>query len=98
MKRKQLALATLIIGALFAPAIGNAQGAGTFPSFSPLPLQPEGVAVDKVGNVYVSVGSDESDQIWKFSPSGAKTLLVDFGPPGGGACGLAVDPEGNVYM
>ena len=98
MKKRHIALAGLALCALLVPAAGKAQGAGTFPSFSPLPLQPEGVAVDKVGNVYVSVGTDTSDQIWKFSPDGVKSLLADFGSPGGGACGLAVDPEGKVYM
>ena len=98
MKQRHIALTILALCALLVPAAGNAQGAGTFPSFSPLPLQPEGVAVDKVGNVYVSVGTDASDQIWKFSPSGVKSMLADLGSPGGGACGLAVDPEGKVYM
>jgi sugar lactone lactonase YvrE len=59
---------------------------------------PEGVAVDKVGNVYVSVNvPGGSDQIWKFAPSGEESVLVDFGAPGY-ACGLAVDAVGNVYM
>jgi sugar lactone lactonase YvrE len=56
------------------------------------------VAVDKVGNIYVSSVGRGSDQIWKIAPSGKQSLLADFGPPGGGACGLAVDPVGNVYM
>jgi len=108
MKEKKIALAGLVACALLLPAFGNAQGAGTFPSFIPFSLAqlefPEGVAVDKVGNVYVSIRQSPfgplplSDQIWKFSPSGAKTMLADFGPPGGGGCGLAVDAEGNVYM
>ena len=108
MKEKKIALAGFVACALLLPAVGNAQGAGTFPSFIPFSLAqfefPEGVAVDKVGNVYVSIRQSPfgplplSDQIWKFSPSGAKTMLADFGPPGGGGCGLAVDAEGNVYM
>jgi sugar lactone lactonase YvrE len=113
MINKYSAVKGLALCALLAPAAGSALGAayglGTFPSFIPFDASqaefPEGVAVDKVGNVYVSIrqvptgpvpGLD--DQIWKFSPTGAKTVLADFGPPGGGGCGLAVDAEGNVYM
>lgn len=75
-----------------------AQGAGKFPSFIPFQAPPEGVAVDKVGNVFVSVTTSAgSDQIWKFSPSGERSILVDLGAPGY-AAGLAVDAVGNVYM
>ncbi len=85
---------------LFAAAAA-ARGGG-FPDYIPFDAShseyPEGVAVDKVGNVYVSIQHDNSDQVWKFSPSGQKSVLIDFGPPGGGNCGLAVDAEGNVYM
>ncbi len=95
--------------ALLVPAGAAPHGAGTFPSWLPFDAAqaewPEGVAVDKVGNVYVSIRQSPigplpefSDQIWKFSPSGERTLLADFGPPGGGGCGLAVDAAGNVYM
>jgi sugar lactone lactonase YvrE len=106
--KKHIALATLAACALLGSTVGRAQGAGAFPSFIPFAASqaefPEGVAVDKVGNVYVSIqqslfGTEPlTDQIWRFSPSGAKTVLADFGSPGGGRCGLAVDPEGNVYM
>jgi sugar lactone lactonase YvrE len=105
--KKHIALATLAAFALL-PAVGHTQGVGTFPSFIPFNFAqlefPEGVAVDKIGNVYVSVRQSPmgplplSDQLWKFSPSGEKTVLADFGLPGGGGCGLAVDAEGNVYM
>jgi sugar lactone lactonase YvrE len=111
--RNYPALQAFALCALLVPAAGSARGAahghGTFPSFIPFDASkaefPEGVAVDKVGNVYVSIRqvptgpvAGLSDQIWKFSPSGAKTVLADFGSPGGGAAGLAVDAEGNVYM
>lgn len=69
----------------------------TFPSFIPFEGQPEGVAVDKVGNVFVSVRAS-SDQVWKFSSSGVSTLLADLGEPGGGACGMALDAVGNPYV
>ncbi len=106
--KKQMVLVTLATCTFLGPTVGHAQGAGAFPSFIPFNLAqlefPEGVAVDKVGNVYVSIqqslfGTEPiTDQIWRFSPSGAKTVLADFGSPGGGRCGLAVDAQGNVYM
>ncbi|MHB9006404.1 MAG: SMP-30/gluconolactonase/LRE family protein [Limisphaerales bacterium] len=114
MRTKQYA-ALAMVWALLVPTLGNAKDLGqhgppsTIPSFIPFELRqaefPEGVAVDKVGNVYVSVRTSPfgplptlSDQVWKFSPSGARSLLADFGPPRGGACGLAVDACGTVYM
>jgi sugar lactone lactonase YvrE len=69
-----------------------------FPGFTQTAGVPEGVVVDRVGNVYVSMAAGTSDQVWKFSPSGAGTLLSDLGEPAGGAGGLAVDYAGNVYM
>ena len=69
-----------------------------FPNWTPfdrtLGENPEGVAVDKTGNVYVSI--NPLGQVWKFAPDGSKSLLVDFGSPG--AAGLAVDAMGNVYV
>ncbi len=98
MKKIQITLTTLAACALLLPIAGRAQEAGTFPSFIAFDTQPEGVAVDKVGNVYVSTGVPPGDdQIWKISPAGEKSLLVDFGPFGY-AAGLAVDAVGNVYM
>ena len=54
---------------------------------------PEGIAVDKPGNVYV--GIDDLGQIRKISPDGSESILVDFGELG--LLGLAVDAPGNVY-
>ena len=77
-------------------------GNAPFPSFIPFSeAGGEGVAVDKVGNVYVSVstmtaGQDWRDQVWKFSPSGEMSVLADLGAASGSS-GLAVDAEGNVY-
>jgi len=70
---------------------------GAFPGFTTTAGVPEGVAVDRAGNVYVSVG-DANDQVWKYSPSGVGTLLSDLGESTGGAAGLAADDAGNIYM
>ena len=54
--------------------------AGWFPAFIPMPgVSPRGVAVDKVGNVYVSAGEVRANlehiQIWKFTPAGGAGVL-----------------------
>ena len=57
---------------------------------------PEGIAVDKVGNLYVSLGPPGvTAQIRKISPDGSETVLANFEDSGAG--GLAVDAPGNVY-
>ena len=89
-------IVAVLVLALTSPI--QAQGnEAPFPSFIPFEGQPEGVAVDKVGNVFVSVRAS-SDQVWELSPSGVRTLLADLGEPGGGACGMALDAVGNVYV
>jgi sugar lactone lactonase YvrE len=74
-----------------------------FPSYIPFDRAqgeiPEGVAVDQAGNVYVAVGGPggpRNGQIWKFSATGERSVLVDFGTPG--VTGLATDGLGNVYV
>ena len=57
---------------------------------------PEGIAVDKVGNLYVSISS--LGQIWEIKPDGSEKLLLTIPPDGGSmAFGLTVDAPGNVY-
>jgi sugar lactone lactonase YvrE len=111
-RRKFVSVVTAIVfAAIFVLPTALAQGAplAEFPSFIPFDYGnaefPEGVAVDKVGNIYVALRDSPSyapipgttDQIWKFTPSGERSVFVDFGGNGGGAIGLAVDAEGNVY-
>ncbi len=94
---RQVCLASLLVamGSLIGGSATAASGA--FPAYIPFDESPEGVAVDKRGNVYVSVGGafGTSGEIWKFTPAGEKSVLIDFGTPG--AIGLAVDAVGNVY-
>jgi sugar lactone lactonase YvrE len=74
-----------------------------FPAFIPMPgVTPRGVAVDKVGYVYVSVGEVRADGehivIWKFTPAGKK-LPSPYAEIGLGTIGgLAVTSNGDLYV
>ena len=77
--------------------------AGEFPAFIPMPagITPRGVAVDKVGNVYVSVGqgsgSSEHISIWRFKPcGGTPSFVADIGQ--GTIGGLMVTANGDLYV
>jgi sugar lactone lactonase YvrE len=98
MKRSMILLAVAALIAATQAIAAPAAAKGGFPSWTPfdrtLGENPEGVAVDKTGNVYVSI--NPLGQVWKFAPDGSKSLLVDL--PGSGAAGLAVDATGNVYV
>jgi sugar lactone lactonase YvrE len=82
---------------------GFVNGTGTAAQFN----QPAGIAVDSVGNVYVSEIANHA--IRKISPSGAVSTLAGTGSPGfvngtGTAaqfnqpCGVAVDRDGHLYV
>jgi sugar lactone lactonase YvrE len=65
---------------------------------------PEGLAIDKPGNIYVSVGypfwfavEESFGEIWKINPDGETTVLHAF-PGGPAAAGLAVSPSGALYF
>lgn len=95
MKRFVLLVVSVLFLGTTSAAVATAPEFPDFIPFDPsLGEFPEGVAVDKTGNVYVSL--DELGQVWKFTPTGERSLLVDFGSPGG--LGLAVDAIGNVYV
>ncbi len=77
--------------------------AGAFPTFIPIPEgSARGVAVDKTGNVYVSIGKTLTDgehiQILKFSPDGDRLFpeAVDIGQ--GTIGGLMVSATGDLYV
>ena len=57
---------------------------------------PEGVAVDRRDNVYVSLIAPVSE-IRKITPSGQQSTLVDLNVGGFGPLGLAVGAGGAVY-
>lgn len=63
---------------------------------------PEGVALDKPGNIYVSLGppffvGGGYGEIRQIEPDGTETTLVQY-PNGPAPAGLAVDAPGNVYF
>ena len=60
--------------------------------------QPEGVAVDKRGDVYVSLAP--LGQVWSIDRDGTKRMLAQVVPAGAGngVLGMAVDAPGNVYV
>jgi sugar lactone lactonase YvrE len=63
---------------------------------------PEGLTIDKIGNIYVSLGppfwfGPGDGQIRKISPDGTETVLADF-PGGQGPAGVAVNARGDIYF
>jgi sugar lactone lactonase YvrE len=82
-------------------SIGSTAAAGPpeFPDFSPMDHGPEGVVVDNVGNVYVSVGVPGAVEIWRFSPTGEPDVLASMpAGPGQTATGMAISPNGkHIY-
>ena len=56
---------------------------------------PSGVAVDKPGNVYVSVRENGRGVIWKYTTDGTRSFFADIGQAT--IYGLAVTANGDVY-
>jgi sugar lactone lactonase YvrE len=94
-------LIVLAVAALLVPATvaGAAVTTEVVVDYDPaLGQLPEGVAVDKRGDVYVSIAP--LGQVRKVDRAGTESLLAQVSPPGlfPGALGLAVDAPGNVYV
>ena len=95
-------IVTMLVSLLASVPI-TVQAKNAVPKVSPVKLFdasngefPEGLAFDKVGNMYVSVSS--LGQIWKIKPDGSEKLLLTIPPAGGSmAFGLALDARGDVY-
>lgn len=69
----------------------------TFVAFDPAMAEfPEGIAVDKVGNAYVSMIL--LGEIWKIAPDGSSSVFAQFDAPEVGPAGLAVDAAGTLYV
>jgi sugar lactone lactonase YvrE len=98
-----LLLLPIVVFALAGQTGGTivAAPAGEFPAFIPMPgVTPRGVAVDKVGYVYVSAGEVRADGehilIWKFTPAGEPSFFAEIGR--GTIGGLAVTANGDLYV
>ncbi len=82
--------------------IGTAEGPEVVASFNAENKElPEGIAIDKDGNIYVSLGppgfvGGGLGEIWKISSDGPTTTLAQF-ESDMPAAGLAVDASGNLY-
>lgn len=59
------------------------------------PFFPEGIAIDKRGNIFVSIAIQS--ELRKITPDGTETTLATLPTGGFGLLGLAVDAPGNVY-
>ena len=70
--RKSFTLVAVALWGLLATTLASAQSAPhpdhfTSPAFIPFDAGPEGVAVDKTGNIFTSVTAwDGAVQVWKF--------------------------------
>lgn len=80
---------------------------GTVSTLWSLPMgdSPEGMALDKSGNIYVSVrrtvGADRISQIVRITPGGEITLFASLPTANAGATGalgLVVTPKGTIYV
>jgi sugar lactone lactonase YvrE len=110
-----LCLAPIFSGCTQADAVGQAEQVQAAPATSDEGVQvvsafdaadgglPEGLAIDKSGNIYVTVGypfwfevSEGFGEVWKISPDGEITVL-DAWPGGPSGAGLAVSPSGVLY-
>jgi sugar lactone lactonase YvrE len=77
--------------------VGAAGGVETVIDYSVYnpPLFPEGLAIDKKGNIYVSIA--EQAEIRRITPDGTESILTTLPAGGFGLLGLAVDAPGNIY-
>lgn len=106
MGRRMLAF-TLVAAVVGTGGLGNADAAPRPPTpeavetlltFDPdVDELPEGVAVDKRGQIYISFPF--TGELRRLDPDGSQHLVATLPIGGGfGPLGLAVDPPGNVFV
>jgi sugar lactone lactonase YvrE len=104
-RRRLAALTSLFVSVVSVLVIGSAAAASDGPekfiSFDEAKGElPEGLAIDKVGNMFVSIAP--LAQLWRIPPRSTEPALFGsvqgFTPGEGfGLLGLAIDAPGNVY-
>ena len=87
-----MAVALLAMAGLAGPLVADH---AQFPVWIPMANTPSGIAVDKPGNVYVSVREGDRGVIWKYTPDGTQSFFKDIGQAT--IYGLAVTANGDVY-
>ncbi len=94
--RWPLGAIALIALAAANSATMSARPADEFPAFIPMPgLSAEGVAVDRQGNVFVTVRDAGQGKVWKYTPSGEPSLVATIN--GAMIGGLAISADGGLY-
>lgn len=96
MRLRAISLVVLVVVLALPGGLAAADGhVQTFVDFDPTAGEfPEGVAVDKTGDIYVSL--TPRDEIRRIDPSGNQAVVASF-DEGTGPAGLAVDARGDVY-
>ena len=91
-----------LAGVSFSATLTVTQAGSSYVSASPVTTlvnesrlnQPEGVAVDASGNVYVADRGNNAIQVWNAATNTVSTLVSGLNYP----YGVAVDASGNVYF
>lgn len=91
-----VAVLTVVLGLPAAPAISEPQ-VEQLVAFDPDAFEfPEGISIDKPGNIYVSMIA--LGQIWKIASDGSRSVVATIKTPGFGPAGLEVTPWGEIYV
>jgi sugar lactone lactonase YvrE len=107
VKKSYVILIVLILAFASAYIINQAKASGhvgVVMSFDAAKGElPEGVAIDKPGNIYASLGppffvGGGYGAVWMISPDGTETTVLVEYPAGPAPAGLAIDASGNVYF
>ena len=99
MRIRAVVTCTVVLIVLLSGGLARANASiETVVAFNPLAGEfPEGVAVDKTGNVYVSLTEPVGDVV-KFAPDGSRSVLAHFAAASFGPLGLATSAARDVYV